>query len=159
MHGNSHKDFRNMHDANNRAPTWSDSHSKENLQKLHRKSDSKMTLHSRLSSSDLAASRSDTTTKDDDGETPRPTSSELKEVKRIQAEARAREEEEQAEKKKLVEEDAKVEGERDGSISEVATNDDVVSHGGSNISFSEMPSDSVCLQNPFKNKVVISDST
>uniref|UniRef100_A0A8R1IWC3 Uncharacterized protein n=2 Tax=Caenorhabditis japonica TaxID=281687 RepID=A0A8R1IWC3_CAEJA len=83
----------NMQDENNRPPIWSESHSKENLRKQTRKTESKITLNSRLSSSDLVASRVETS-KEDDGETPRPTSNELNEVNRIRAEARARDEEE-----------------------------------------------------------------
>uniref|UniRef100_A0A8R1I6W6 Uncharacterized protein n=1 Tax=Caenorhabditis japonica TaxID=281687 RepID=A0A8R1I6W6_CAEJA len=125
-----------MQYENNRPPIWSESHSKENLRKQTRKTESKITLNSRLSSSDLVASRVETS-KEDDGETPRPTSNELNEVNRIRAEARARDEEEE-EKEKLTE--VKKEEDADGSVIDNAS---VISRAESNISFSEMPSDSV----------------
>uniref|UniRef100_A0A1I7UBU5 Shugoshin_C domain-containing protein n=1 Tax=Caenorhabditis tropicalis TaxID=1561998 RepID=A0A1I7UBU5_9PELO len=130
----------NMQDENNRPPTWSDTHTQD--VRRPRKTESKITLHSRLSSSDLAASRSETS-KDYENETPRPTSSELKEVNRIRAEARAQEEEDERkgrDEKKIEE----VKEEDGGSeATSLLDNNSVVSNGDNNISFTEMPSDSI----------------
>ncbi|CAI2353917.1 unnamed protein product [Caenorhabditis sp. 36 PRJEB53466] len=131
----------NMHDENNRPSTWSDSHSKEHLRKQTRKTESKITL---LSSSDLAASRAETS-KEEDGETPRPTSNELKEVHRIRAEARARDEEDE----KVEREEKKKPGgeeEETDAISEtnlLLDDDSVATHRDNNLTFVEMPSDSI----------------
>lgn len=129
-----------MQDENNRPPTWSASHSQD-IRKP-RKTESKITLNSRLSSSDLAVSRVETS-KDSDGETPRPTSSELKEVNRIREEALAQEKEEERTTK---EENQKIEEVGEDHVSEATSLlDSEVSHGDNNISFSQMPSDSVRL--------------
>ncbi|CAB00103.2 Soluble guanylate cyclase gcy-33 [Caenorhabditis elegans] len=128
----------NMQDENNRPPTWSASHSQD-IRKP-RKTESKITLNSRLSSSDLAVSRVETS-KDSDGETPRPTSSELKEVNRIREEALAQEKEEERTTK---EENQKIEEVGEDHVSEATSLlDSEVSHGDNNISFSQMPSDSI----------------
>ncbi|EFP05496.1 hypothetical protein GCK72_018158 [Caenorhabditis remanei] len=130
----------NMQDENNRPPTWSDTHTQD--VRKPRKTESKITLHSRLSSSDLAASRSEIS-KDFENETPRPTSSELKEVNRIRAEARAQEEEEERKENEEKKKDEVKEEDRASQATSLVDNESVVSHGDNNITFSEMPSDSI----------------
>ncbi|UMM34761.1 hypothetical protein L5515_007691 [Caenorhabditis briggsae] len=130
----------NMQDENNRPPTWSETHTQDI--RRPRKTESKITLHSRLSSSDLAGSRSETS-KDLENETPRPTSSELKEVNRIRAEARAQEEEEarKATEEMKIAEKGKEEDRASEAATSLVDNESVISQN--NITFSEMPSDSI----------------
>ncbi|CAI5451387.1 unnamed protein product [Caenorhabditis angaria] len=134
-------DMNNMQDENNR-PAWSSSHSDERLNKKIKKSESKLTLSSRISTSELASSRSFEPKEED---TPRPTTDEMEQMQKAQSgnleSVREVEEKETVIQKEEVEEEESepVNVAEADSISAVL---DMV-EASETASFAEIPSDSI----------------